>query len=97
MQIKIEEFKLSKAPFGASTGTKHWEGKGEGVSVSSPVDGALIGKLKMASESDYTKVIQAAKEAALYWRAVPAPKRGEIVRQFGDVLRKHKELSLIHI
>ena len=91
MQINIKEFKLPEHPFGASTGTKHWEGKGEEISVSSPVDGALIGKLKMASEVDYTKVMQAAKEAALYWRTVPAPKRGEIVRQFGDVLRQHKE------
>jgi aldehyde dehydrogenase (NAD+) len=54
------------------------------------VDGKLIGKIKTATKADYNKVIGAASEAFLFWRAIPAPKRGEYVRQFGEKLRAKK-------
>src|SRR5439155_17689997 len=57
----------------------------------SPVDGALIGKIKTASRSDYEKIISTAEKAFIEWRKIPAPKRGEIVQQIGDELRKFKE------
>ncbi|SES24713.1 L-piperidine-6-carboxylate dehydrogenase [Pedobacter rhizosphaerae] len=56
----------------------------------SPVDGATIAKAKMATAADYEAVIAKAQEAFSSWRLVPAPKRGEIVRQFGDALRTNK-------
>src|SRR6185369_4681125 len=52
--------------------------------------GKLIAKVKTASKADYEKVISAAKDAFKFWREVPAPKRGEYVRQFGDKLREKK-------
>ncbi|WP_443940052.1 L-piperidine-6-carboxylate dehydrogenase [Pedobacter sp. MW01-1-1] len=58
----------------------------------SPVDGQLIAMVKSASANDYTVVFDQAQEAANYWKTVPAPKRGEVVRQFGDALRKQKEV-----
>src|ERR1700743_216443 len=59
--------------------------------IVSPVDGKQIASVKMATKADYDKVIIKATEAFKQWRTVPAPKRGEIVRQIGDALRAHKE------
>jgi len=92
MNIDIKEFKLPEQAFGASTGTKHWKGSGEEIKITSPVDGKLLSKLNMASEQDYAKVIKTATEAANEWKKITAPERGEIVRQFGDVLRENKKL-----
>jgi aldehyde dehydrogenase (NAD+) len=57
----------------------------------SPADGKLIASVKQATWDDYEKVIAQAQEAFMTWRMVPAPKRGEIVRQIADELRKYKE------
>ena len=57
----------------------------------SPADGQLIGKIQQANAEDYDEVIRTAQEAFKTWRMVPAPKRGEVVRQIGNELRKHKE------
>ncbi len=59
--------------------------------VYSPVDGSLIASVEMATEADYEQVVAQAQQAFVYWRKVPAPKRGEIVRQIGDKLRQHKQ------
>ena len=59
--------------------------------VYSPADGHLIGKAGMATEADYELVMAAAEQAALRWREVPAPKRGEVVRQMGEAFRLNKE------
>jgi aldehyde dehydrogenase (NAD+) len=57
----------------------------------SPIDLQLLGKIRCASISDYEKIIARAAEAFTTWRMVPAPRRGEVVRQIGDVLREHKK------
>jgi aldehyde dehydrogenase (NAD+) len=57
----------------------------------SPVDGKLIGKVTGATQEDYAKIIASAKTAFNTWRLKPAPLRGEIVRQFGEKLRKYKQ------
>lgn len=61
--------------------------------INSPVDGKLIGTVTYASETEYEAVLKRAQQASIYWRNIPAPKRGEIVRQYGNVLRENK-LSL---
>ena len=76
---------------GASTGTVWFETKGELLESYSSADGKLIGKVKQASWDDYEQIVATAQEAFKYWRMVPAPKRGEIVRQIGEELRKYKE------
>ena len=75
---------------GTSTG-KNFFANGEDLHSYSPVDGQLIGTVKTTSAADYEKVIATAEEAYKFWRGIPAPKRGEIVRQFGDKLRNHKD------
>ena len=61
----------------------------EYVSVS-PVDGSVIGKVNKAKTSDYEQLVTGAKAASEVWKKVPAPQRGEVIRQIGNQLRKHK-------
>ena len=75
---------------GSSTGSNAFS-TGEILESYSPVDGHLIGKVKTTTKTDYEKVMTAATEAFILWRVMPAPRRGDIVRQFGDRLRKNKE------
>ena len=65
-------------------------GSGPTITSYSPVDGKIIATLSSATADDYERAVQASHEAFLEWRTVPAPKRGEIVRQFGDALRVKK-------
>lgn len=76
---------------GVSTGTKWLNGNGTIISSFSPVNGELIAATEDTSKEVYDEVIATAAKAAQSWRNVPAPKRGEIVRQIGDLLRLHKE------
>lgn len=75
---------------GTSTGNNHFS-SGDIIESYSPVDGQLIGKVKTTTAEDYEKVMQTASEAFKTFRLMPAPKRGEIVRQFGEKLRQYKE------
>jgi aldehyde dehydrogenase (NAD+) len=75
---------------GTSTGNNHFS-NGPIIESYSPVDGQLIGKVKTTTAEDYEKVMQTATAAFLKFRAMPAPQRGEIVRQFGNKLRELKE------
>lgn len=85
-QLGIEEGVNS----GASTG-KWLKTSGQEVESVTPVDGSSLGKVQFATEADYDKVMDVATQGFLEWRNWPAPRRGEIVRQFGDVLRENKE------
>lgn len=89
MQTTLKALGLSDVNDGCSTG-KSWFSNGGTIDSYSPVDGKLIARVKTANQDDYHKIMGAAKSAFLYWRQVPAPKRGEIVRQFGDKLRAKK-------
>ncbi len=75
---------------GTSTGINNFS-SGEILDSFSPVDGKLIASVKMSTQEDYKKVMQAATEAFKTFRLIPAPQRGEIVRQFGEKLRQNKE------
>ncbi|MCS7073378.1 MAG: aldehyde dehydrogenase family protein, partial [Bacteroidia bacterium] len=59
--------------------------------IFSPVDGEKIGVVEFADQNSYDLAVNEAQRAFLTWREIPAPKRGEIVRQIGEALRKHKE------
>ena len=78
--------------FGSSTGTKWIESTSSAeLKISSPTNGDYIASVYQASEEDYEKLITTAEEAFKFWRTVPAPGRGEIVRQIGLKLREYKE------
>ncbi len=77
---------------GVHTGTKVGGSRKHGAFESvSPVDGKAIGRIFKASKSDYDHVVKASQAAYLEWRKVPAPKRGEVVRQIGNKLREFKD------
>lgn len=76
---------------GISTGTKWIDSSGETIDSYSPVDGKKIGSVISADKAGYELVINKAQEAFKTWRLMPAPQRGEIVRQIGDALRSKKE------
>ena len=86
----LEQLGIKDVNQGTSTGNE-WFSNGEEISSFSPVDGQLIAKVSTTSKEDYEKVMQSATSAFKDWRLKPAPLRGEIVRQFGDELRRLKE------
>ncbi|MBK7668578.1 MAG: aldehyde dehydrogenase family protein [Sphingobacteriaceae bacterium] len=90
MEKTLKTLGLKETNDGCSTG-QNWFSNGEVIESYSPVDGKLIGKVKTATKQDYDKLIKTASDAFLYWRNIPAPKRGEYVRQFGDKLRAKKQ------
>ncbi len=87
----LEELGVKESNYGASTGQKWMETKSEGeLKIHSPVDGKFIASVYQASENDYEKIIKTAEKAFTEWRMVPAPHRGEVVRQIGLKLREYK-------
>jgi aldehyde dehydrogenase (NAD+) len=86
----LKDLGLSDINHGTSTGNKSWS-NGEEIASFSPVDGELIGKVTTTTAQDYEEVVKIAQEAYKTWRVMPAPQRGEIVRQFGEELRRLKE------
>ena len=81
---------IHKTNNGSSSGSSSF-GDGEIIHSFSPVDGQLIGSVTSTTKEEYEKIITSAKEAFLFWRSMPAPKRGEIVRQYGEKLRAYKK------
>jgi len=86
----LEKLGVKAINEGTSTGNE-WFSNGEIIESYSPVDGQLIGKVKATTAADYERVMQSATAAFKTFRAMPAPQRGEIVRQFGNKLRELKE------
>lgn len=87
----LRTFNIETENNGASTGAKWFRTRGEKIDSVSPVDGSKIASVYMASEADYEAVILKAEEAFKVWRMVPAPKRGEVVRQLAEKIREYKE------
>lgn len=87
----LSTLKISSTNKGVSTGTQWIASKGEIIDSYSPVDGKKIASVIAADKDSYETVIKKAEEAFKTWRLVPAPKRGEIVRQVGEALRQYKE------
>lgn len=87
----LKELLIETKNSGVSTGSKWLNANHYTIISSSPVDGKMIGEVGAASTKDYDKVVNKAQEAFLKWREMPAPKRGEIVRQVGLALREKKD------
>jgi len=88
---ELKQLGISEVNNGICTGTEWKTTSGAVVESFSPSDGELIAAVNQATAADYHKVVEKAKDAFKVWRMVPAPKRGEIVRQIGLELRKYKE------
>ncbi len=90
MQEILKTLGLAAVNDGTSTGL-NFMGSGEIISSYSPVDGKHIADVKSTTKEEYEQVILTAQKAYNEWRLIPAPKRGEIVRQFGEKLRAKKD------
>ena len=86
----LTQLGIQKSNLGVSTGSQWLSSKGPAIVSISPVDGKKIGSVKSTDEASFRKVVAVAEKAFVEWRAVPAPKRGEVVRQIGEALRKKK-------
>ncbi|MCT4663781.1 MAG: aldehyde dehydrogenase family protein [Flavobacteriales bacterium] len=91
MESVLKALGLKDKNDGTSTGKNFSNESKEYIKSYSPVDGKLIGEVSVTTAAEYENVIQSTQEAFKSWRMMPAPKRGEIVRQFGEKLRKYKE------
>ncbi|MEO6870169.1 MAG: aldehyde dehydrogenase family protein, partial [Ginsengibacter sp.] len=92
MQNFLKELKISELNKGVSTGTKWISASGEKIKSSSPVDGKLIATVNACDKRSFDHIVETAQNAFLEWRTWPAPKRGEIIRQIGNELRKNKAI-----
>ena len=67
-----------------------WMGSGPELAVTTPIDGSQLATVRQVTEEEYDAIVSRAHEAFLHWRTVPAPRRGELVRQIGNRLRSVK-------
>lgn len=82
---------ISDSGSGLVIGSSTHVGKGPRLAVHSPIDGNLIQHIGSANSTEVDQGCRAAYDAFLTWRVIPAPRRGELVRQFGQILREYKE------
>ena len=86
----LKRLGISEINSGVTTGTQWFDCKGKTTSSYSPIDNSEIAKVVNADINDYEKVLDTAQNAFKVWRKVPAPARGEVVRQIGNALRENK-------
>uniref|UniRef100_A0A3B4ZNR8 aldehyde dehydrogenase (NAD(+)) n=1 Tax=Stegastes partitus TaxID=144197 RepID=A0A3B4ZNR8_9TELE len=82
----LKELGLSEDNPGVYNGS--WGGSGEVVTSYCPANNEPIARVTQATLAEYEETVQKTREAWKMWADIPAPKRGEIVRQIGDALRK---------
>ena len=90
MQTFLQELPIHNHLSGSSTG-QQWYGGEHIITSISPVDGSQVGMVETCDEATYESIVSTATAAFREWSAVPAPRRGEVVRQVGEALRKYKE------
>ena len=91
VNLIFNELGIKEMNHGASTGLLSFATSGNKIDSYSPVDGKLMGSVHAATAEDYARVMNTAAEAFKTRRLIPAPKRGEVVRQIGDQFRKYKD------
>src|ERR1700722_7146526 len=92
MDSLLSALKLSEINSGCCFGADQWSStQNQQLASYNPADETLIAKVNLCSQEDYVRTRDAARQAFLQWRLVPAPQRGELVRQIADELRRHKD------
>jgi len=82
---------LSKSMKGVNVGGKWFASSGDFLEVRNPTTGEVLSRVEQASAQDYARMMKTTTAAFMVWREMPAPKRGEIVRQLGEALRAKKD------
>ena len=85
LKSTLEKLGISQPSHGGSTG-ESWFGQGDDITSVSPVDGNTIGTSSTITVEEYDRTVDQAELAFQSFRKIPAPKRGEMVRQLGDAL-----------
>lgn len=88
----IKKLGISKKNYGASFGQWIQNDGSKTLASVSPINGEVIAEIHQAGPEEYNQVIEAAQKSFLFWRNLPAPKRGEVVRLIGLELREYKDL-----
>jgi len=91
IQTILSKLQVEPKNNGAAIGHKWLKSSGSSISSYSPVDGNKIADVTLADDASYEEVISEAQAAFKEWRKMPAPQRGEIVRQLGNELREFKQ------
>ncbi|MCP4747041.1 MAG: aldehyde dehydrogenase family protein [Desulfobacteraceae bacterium] len=93
MQNLLESLGIQEINYGATTGASNGWRKTEADQIESisPIDGKPIARVIQATVHDYEAIMQQASESFEKWRMMPAPQRGQVVREMGEQLRKYKE------
>ncbi len=91
MENVLKRLHINEINKGASTGSEWYDTSGKENSSISPLDNKLIAKVQSANLDDYEAIVKKADSAFKIWRDIPAPKRGEVVRQIGNALREYKD------
>ena len=85
----LESLNLTGTIHGTSTG-QQWMENNDTITSNSPIDNLELGSVSVTTKEQYDVVVAAAAEAFKSLRTMPAPKRGELMRQFGNALREEK-------
>ena len=85
----LESLNLTGTIHGTSTG-QQWMENNDTITSNSPIDNLELGSVSITTKEQYDEVVAAASEAFKTLRSMPAPKRGELMRQFGNALREEK-------
>jgi aldehyde dehydrogenase (NAD+) len=93
MKALLEKLQLKEVNPGACTGADGWltDSNGKELVSYNPATNEPIAKIVQATATTYETVLRQAADSFKTWRAVPAPKRGEVVRDLGQALREAKE------
>ncbi|MFN3875837.1 MAG: aldehyde dehydrogenase family protein, partial [Flavobacteriales bacterium] len=86
----LESLGILEQTAGSSTGSEWLRMEGEPLHSYSPVDGSIVGSVASTTREQYERVVETSLSAFAEWRLWPAPKRGEVVRQIGEELRRRK-------
>ncbi|MBC6401854.1 MAG: aldehyde dehydrogenase family protein [Ekhidna sp.] len=87
----LSKLEIASQNLGSAFGNQWLKSTGKSIASLSPVDGALIAEVQLSDNETYEKVVHQAQEAFRSWRLMPAPKRGEVIRQLGNELRVFKQ------
>ncbi len=88
----LDKFELSAENFGTSIGAGEWiETSGALLESYNPTTGELLGKVQSADAAAFNRAVESAQAGFKSWRMVPAPKRGDVIRDLGNILREYKE------
>ena len=91
MKDLLERLGIVELNQGALVGLDRLDCRGKTLESISPIDGRILAKIRQPDPAGYEEVVQAAEAAFNQWRDVPAPKRGEVVRQIGNAFRERKK------